>query len=77
MFCLSFRPEQASYLYFMSFALSILEYQVEKIEIFVRDVHTMIELSSLTCCYSHPQDNSGALLQDEDYEITKDGKSGI
>ena len=46
---LSFRPEQASYLYFMSFALSILEYQVEKIEIFVRDVHTMTQLSSLMC----------------------------
>ncbi|CAI8015381.1 Myeloid-derived growth factor [Geodia barretti] len=50
------RPEQASYLYFMSFAISVLEHHVEKVEVF---------------------DNSGALLQDEDYEITKDGQSGI
>ena len=29
------RPEQASYLYFMSFAISVLEHHVEKVEVFV------------------------------------------
>lgn len=67
------RPEQASYLYFMSFALSVLEHEVLKAEAFVSLKPQIVLVNSCM----HQQDNSGALLQNEEYVITEDLKSGI
>lgn len=59
----------------MSFAVSILEYNVEAIEVFVS--HSITKCTKLNDTTFIVQDNSGALLQDEEYVITEDLRSGM
>lgn len=47
--CIECRPDQASYLYFMSFAISILEHPVETVEVFV----SVTEHSNFTLYYDY------------------------
>lgn len=58
----------------MSFALSVLEHDIVKAEVFVS---LAIKLAWFFYFCNTQQDNSGALLQDEEYIITGDSKSGV
>ena len=69
------RPDQTSYLYFMSFAASVLEHTVEAAEVFVSIFFLILQDFSPGFCPL--QDNTGALLQDEEFLITDNGRSGM